>query len=100
MSGRPSSTAVMSLIATESAMPGYVQALACGTTPGGSSNVNVDHADQTVANLAFVAFEADGSFCLYTSGGTHLVADVQGYLAPGAFDDVADLRLIDTLVSA
>ncbi|MCB1000157.1 MAG: alpha/beta hydrolase [Acidimicrobiales bacterium] len=94
--GRPGSTAVVSLVATESAGPGYVQVLDCGAAPGGSSNLNVDRAGQTIAGMAFVRFGADGRLCVYTQRSTHLLVDVQAYLTADAFVDVPDRRLIDT----
>jgi acetyl esterase/lipase len=94
--GRPNSTAVVSIVATGTAGAGYVQALPCGTAPGASSNLNVDAPGQTVAGLAFVRFDAQGRLCMFNQTATHLVVDVQGYLADGAFDDVADTRLLDT----
>ncbi len=100
VAGGVSSTAVVSLIATSTSAPGYVQALPCGDSAGGSSNVNADRADQTIANLAFVRFGPGGTSCLFTSAAAHLVADVQGYLAAGSFDDVADTRLLDTRLSS
>jgi hypothetical protein len=56
----------------------------------------VDRAGQTVAGLAFVRFDPQGRACLFNQRATHLVADLQGYLADGAFDDLADVRLLDT----
>lgn len=95
--GRPSSTGVVSLVATETTGAGFVQVLPCDTAPGASSNLNTDAAGQTVAVLAFVRFAADGTACVYTQRPAQLVADVQGYLAPGAFDDlVPDDRVLDT----
>lgn len=98
ITGRPNSTAVVSLVATNTAAPGFVQVLACGATPGASSNLNVDAAGDTIAALAFVHFDANGRACLFNQQPTDLVADVQGYLADGAFDDVADARLLDTRI--
>ena len=49
-----------------------------------------------MAGLAFVHFDGTGSACLFNQQQTHLVADVQGYLTPGAFDDLPDERLLDT----
>lgn len=96
VTGRPGSTAVLSIVATETVGAGFVQALPCGAAPGGSSNLNTDRAGQTVAGLAFVRFDAGGEACLFTQASAHLVVDVQGYLAGGAFDDVTDVRLLDT----
>ncbi len=96
VTGRPSSTAVVSVVSTENLAPGYLQFLPCGATPGAASNVNTDAAGQTVAGVAFVQFDASGAVCLFTSSPSHLVVDVQGYLTAGAFDDVVDERLLDS----
>jgi len=45
-----------------------------------------------------VRFDAAGRACVFNQTGTHIVVDLQGYMAEGAFDDVADLRLLDTRV--
>jgi len=98
ITGRPNSTAVVSLVATNAVAAGFVQVLPCGSTPGSSSNLNVNAAGDTIAGLAFVHFDATGRACLFNQQATDLVADVQGYLADGAFDDVADIRLLDTRI--
>ena len=96
ITGRPSSTAVVSIVATDTAAPGYVQVLPCGSSPGASSNVNVDRVGQTIAGLAFVNFEAAGKACVFNQSGMNLVVDVQGYMNPSAFDDITDTRILDT----
>ncbi len=94
--GRAGTTAVVSIVATQTTAAGYVQVLPCGTTPGGSSNLNTDARAQTIAGLAFVRFGDDGKVCLFAQRSTHLVVDVQGYLAPSAFVDVPDVRVLDS----
>jgi predicted esterase len=94
--GRPDTTAVVSITATETEAAGYVQALACDAPPGASSNLNADRSGQTIATLAFVRFDAHGHACIFNQQPTHLVVDLQGYLNAGAFDDVPDQRLLDT----
>ncbi len=96
ITGRPGSSAIVSLVAVATTGRGYVQVLACGATPGQSSNVNADSAGQNVSNLAIVEFDADGRACIYTQTSAHLVADVQAYLTPGTFDDIPDTRVLDT----
>jgi len=96
ISGRAGATAVVSIVATDTSAAGYVQVLPCGTAAGGSSNLNVDSSGQTIAGLAFVRFGDDGRVCVFAQRSTHLVVDVQGYLAGGAFVDVPDDRLLDT----
>ncbi len=96
ITGRADSTAVVSLTATQAVNEGFLQVLPCGAAPGGASNLNVDRPGQTIGNLAFVRFDATSRACVFTQTGTHLVGDIQGYLAPAAFDDVPDVRLLDT----
>ena len=75
-----------------------MQVLPCGATPGASSNLNIDAVGQTIAGVAFVRFDGSGTACLFTLSSTHLVADLQGYLAAGSFDDIADVRVLDTRI--
>jgi hypothetical protein len=95
----PNGLAVLSLVATQTARRGYVQALPCDEANGAWSNLNTDHANQTIANLAIVPLDSNGRTCLYTHGGTHLVADVQGYLDPTVFTPfngrILDTRVVD-----
>jgi hypothetical protein len=93
--GQPSGLAVVSIVATDALAPGYVQALSCAASPGAYSNLNVDRAGQTIANLAIVQLDAEGESCIYTQGGAHLIVDLQGYLDPATFT-VASQRLLDT----
>lgn len=96
LAGRPGQTAVVSLVATESTGPGYLQVLPCDAAPGGSANLNLDSVGQTIQGLAFVRFGSDGRVCVYAQTATHLVADLQGYVAASAFTDVPDQRLVDS----
>ena len=93
--GEPNGLAVVSIVMAESLGPGYVQALQCGASPGAYSNLNVDRAGQTIANLAIVQLDANGESCIYTQGGGHLIVDLQGYLDPAAFTATSQ-RLLDT----
>lgn len=94
--GEPNRSAVLSLVAVNSDGPGYLQALPCDATPGGTSNLNTDGAGQTRAGLAVVQFDATGTACVYNSMNTHVIVDLQGYLATDTFDDITDQRLADT----
>ena len=96
LTGRPNSTAIVSLVATATAGPGYLQVLPCSQPPGTTSNVNYDAAGSSVSGLTTVPFGADGTACVYALTSTHIVADLQGYFEAGAFDDIADTRLLDT----
>jgi hypothetical protein len=73
-----------------------VPVLACGEAPGQSSSVDVGAAGDTVAGRALDRFDADGRACLSNRQAADLVLDVPDHLQPGAFDDVADVRVLDT----
>ncbi|MGI9644184.1 MAG: hypothetical protein ACR2O6_02605, partial [Ilumatobacteraceae bacterium] len=94
-SGQANGLAVMSIVATGTQAPGYVQLLGCGEPQGAYSNLNADRAGQTIANLAVRELDGAGQTCVYTQGGAHLVADLQGYLDPSDFDPELR-RLLDT----
>jgi hypothetical protein len=96
LTGRPGATAVVSLVATAAAGPGYLQVVACDGPTGATSNVNYDAPGAAVSGLATVQFDADGEACVFARTAAHVVADLQGYFADGSFDDVADVRLLDT----
>ena len=93
--GEPDGLAVVSIVATESVASGYLQALPCAAAPGAYSNLNVDRAGQTIANLAIVQLDAQGESCVYTNAGAHVIVDLQGYLSPSSFTPVSQ-RLRDT----
>ncbi|MDW3213798.1 MAG: CotH kinase family protein [Ilumatobacteraceae bacterium] len=94
--GRPNETGIVSLVATETSAPGFVAIIPCDAKAPTTSNLNFDRPGMTVSALAFVEFDDRGAACVFTSAATHVVADVQGYLAADAFDDVDDERLVDT----
>lgn len=95
---------VVNLTATEAAGPGFVTAYPGGDRPT-ASNLNVSAAGETIANLAVVPLSASGSISLFTEAGTHLLADVVGYVSAdanalatprGLFVPVAPDRVLDT----
>ena len=99
------SAVALNVTATRAARGGFVQVVPTGgsTALGSSSNLNVV-TGQTVANLVVVPVGRDGRVTLHTSGGTHLLADVAGWVtdstAPsastGLFVPIAPTRLLDT----
>lgn len=103
---RPAGTTAVSVTVTgtEASGPGFLQAFPTGgATPGSSSNVNLTAPGVTVANLAVVPVGADGSISVFTSGGAHLLVDVNGYfvaapdpIAAGRFVAATPKRLLDT----
>jgi hypothetical protein len=84
----------VNITAVEFQGPAYVQALPTLAAPlGGHSNVNIDTAGQTRANLAVVPVGAEGSISLHTIGSGHLVVDVLGYFV-AAPDGATGGRLV------
>lgn len=99
--------ALVNLTMTGATAAGFVTAEPCGAIAGPrtSSNGNVA-AGQTVANLAVVALDSAGRFCLYRSQPMHTVVDVQGFFAPAKsagsggtlYSPVTPQRVVDTRV--
>lgn len=79
MAGLPANTgAVMvNVTATASGSSGFLQIGA--TVDGSTSNLNLDRADQTVANSAVTTLDQFSMFRIYTQNRTHLLADVFGF---------------------
>lgn len=76
--------------------PGFVTVHACLDTPPNAASLNyvprVNRGNELVATL-----DANGQICIFTSAGTHLAADVVGYLPPGSgLTSVTPGRLLDT----
>ena len=70
----------MNVTVTETSAPGYVSAYPCGAKTPEVSNVNFTGPGQTVPNFAIVSLGADHDVCFFASTGTHLLADLSGYL--------------------
>gem|GEM_PF-1232774 len=100
ITGRPNSSAFVSMVAVETTTGGFLQVLPCGSTPGKFSNNNYDGANQIRSSLSVVRFDANGEACIYTHAASHIVADLQAYVADDAVDDIADVRLLDTRAGA
>jgi hypothetical protein len=96
ITGQPDRSALVSIVATEPLAPGFLASGVCDADDATTSTVNHERSWQTRSNLALVAFDEAGSTCIVNSAATHVVADVQGYFADGAVDDVPDVRLADT----
>jgi hypothetical protein len=96
------SAVVLNVTATEATRAGYVSAYPSGTRRPIVSNLNLDLVGQTAANLVTVKVGANGKVTLFTSGGTHLVADVAGYYTPvftsadGRLQSGTPERILDT----
>jgi D-alanyl-D-alanine carboxypeptidase len=98
-------SALVNLTGTGATSPGYVTAEGCGAVASGSrasSNLNVVPGS-TVANLAVVAVDDEGRFCLFQSSPVHLLVDVQGYFLPewaspdgSTYRPITAARVLDT----
>ena len=95
------SAVTLTVTATRAAGTGYVTAYASGRARPTASVLNV-LAGETIANQVIVPVGADGRVSLFTSAGTHLVADVAGYYqrvvtsAAGRLVTTTPARLLDS----
>ena len=90
------SAVVLNITVTEAEGPGFVTVYPCGTALPTTSSINFS-TGSTVANLVMSQIGSDGSVCLFTSRGTHLVADVNGYFPAGtSYDPLVPARLLET----
>ncbi len=98
------SAIVLNVTAVEATAPGYVQVFPTGrSTPGASSNLNIERAGQTIPNAVIVPVGDGGKVTLFTEAGTHLLADIAGYFAPvsgavaaGRYVAIDPHRVLDT----
>jgi hypothetical protein len=92
---------LVNLTMTQATAAGYVTADKCSRLVAGpqpQSNGNFA-ANQTVANMAVVPVDPDGSMCLYNSNPAHLVVDRQGAFSSTGdltFSSITPRRVIDT----
>ena len=92
---------VMNVTATAATNPGFVTVWPSGQERPTASNLNIEHAGQTIPNLVLVPVGADGVVNLYTQSGTHLVVDIAGWFpTTRLFTPVALSRLLDTRPTA
>jgi hypothetical protein len=95
------SAVLINLTLTDGKAAGYATADKCSALvpgPQSQSNANVT-VGRSVANLAVVPVDADGSFCIYTSSATRVLVDVQGTFSPSGdlrFIPVSSVRRFDS----
>jgi len=96
---------VVNVTITQADAPGYVSVWPTGS-PQQVSNLNVDRAGGTIANLATVKLGSDGKITLFSETGGHLIADLVGYYLPvntatsdGRFVALDPTRVLDTRIS-
>ena len=69
---------VLNVTGTEAIADGDVTVWPCGVPRPNASNLNLT-AGSTSPNLVISKVGVNGTVCLYTMSGTHLIADVMGY---------------------
>ena len=74
--------AVLNVTVTNVTAASYVTVYPAGTSPPLASNVNVEHAGQTIANLVTVRLSVDGAVYVYSSQANDVVVDVSGAYVP------------------
>jgi len=95
------SAVLINLTLTDAKAAGYATADKCSTLvpgPQAQSNANVT-VGRSVANLAVVPVDADGTFCVYTSSASRVLVDVQGTFSPSGdlrFIPVSSVRRFDS----
>ena len=102
------SGAVLNVTATEATGPGFVTVWAAGGPRPDSSNLDIEQAGQTVANLVVTPVSASGKVALFAQTSTHLIVDVVGVFTSGSAPASADgllvpvppARLLDTRARA
>ena len=96
------SAVVLNVTATDATQAGFVTVYPSGTRRPWASNLNLDTVGQTAANLVTVKVGTNGKVSMFSSGGTHLVADVAGYYTPaltstdGRLQTATQERILDT----
>ncbi len=100
------SAVALNLTADQAATTGFITAYPSNVARPLASNLNMDGAGHTAANMAIVPVSPDGKITFFSHAGAHLIADVFGYFtddtAPsktsGLFTPVSPARVFDTRV--
>lgn len=72
------SAVVLNVTGANATAPGFVTVWPCGTDRPNASNLNLD-GDAPAPNLVIAKVGTNGTVCLYTERGTHLIADLLGW---------------------
>jgi hypothetical protein len=99
-----SGAVVLNVTATNTTLPGFVTAWSAGLPQPLASNLNVEQAGQTIANLVMVSLSVDGMVALFSQSRLDLVADLEGYVtgsgaavgSDGLFTPIVPMRALDT----
>jgi uncharacterized delta-60 repeat protein len=72
---------ILNVTATGADGPGWLTVYPCGQATPYTSNLNVVRAGQTVPVSVVTGLGTNGKVCIYTKAGTHIVADLDGWLS-------------------
>jgi len=87
---------VLNVTGTEATGAGYVTVWPCGAEQPLASSLNLVPGT-TSPNAVITRLGTDGTVCLYTQSGAHLLADVSGFFRVGAsLTTVGPQRVLDT----
>ena len=87
---------VLNMTVTEAQQAGFITVFPCGAPLPLASSLNFT-TGQTVPNAVIAKVGSGGRVCLYTSGSTHLIADVNGYFPAGSgYGSLSPERILDT----
>jgi hypothetical protein len=90
------SAVVLNVTGTDATADGYVTVWPCGSPQPTASNLNL-RPGVTSPNLVISKIGDSGTVCLFTQSGTHLVADVNGYMPAGStYAPLVPERLLET----
>jgi hypothetical protein len=97
---RDAAAVVLNVAAVDARTAGFVTVFPCGADRPNASNLNYT-AGSVLSNLVIAKVGTDGNVCLYASGATDLVVDVNGYATgTSAFVGLVPGRLMETRPSA
>jgi len=87
----------LNVTATAATARGFITVWAAGAPRPGTSNLNVDIANQTIPNMVVSPVGAGGDVSIFVQNSTHLVVDVTGYVPTGiGYTSLTPTRAIDT----
>ncbi len=87
---------VLNITGTEPTNNGYLTIWPCGTPMPTASNLNLT-TGTTTPNAVISKIGTNGTICIYTNAGTHLIADINGYMpATSTYTGVIPDRVLDT----
>ncbi|MEZ5296171.1 MAG: hypothetical protein R2697_07850 [Ilumatobacteraceae bacterium] len=90
----PGAGAIVNLTGVLPDVHGHFTPYPCSEGPAETSSLNLAPGD-VVANVAFVAPDADGKICVATHGASHMVVDLLGEVGD-VFVGRRPLRVLDT----